>query len=133
MIVIDASVVVPALVSSSGFGAAAREVMGLYSAQLAAPALLDVEVSSAVRRLERTGEIPTVTAEGAMAVLAGMRMGRFTHEQLLRRIWQLRHNLTPYDASYVALAERLGATLVTADRAHLAVPGVECDVRMLGA
>ena len=132
MIVVDASVVVPALVSSTGFGASAREVMGVNVEQIAAPALLDVEVSSAIRRLERSGEIPTPTAEGGMAVLAGMRIERFTHEPLLRRMWELRHNVTSYDAAYVALAERLEAPLVTLDARLAKASGIRCSIRMIG-
>ncbi len=132
MIVVDASAVVPALVSSAGFGASAREVLGVHVAQLAAPALLDVEVSSAIRRLERSGEIPTTTAEGGVAVLAGMRIERFTHEPLLRRMWELRHNVTSYHAAYVALAERLDAPLVTLDARLAKATGIRCAVRLLG-
>jgi predicted nucleic acid-binding protein len=131
MIVVDASVVVPALVSSSGLGASAREVMAVQGAHLAAPALLDVEVSSAFRRLERSGEIPSATAEGGVTVLEGMRIERFTHEPLLRRIWELRHNVTPYDAAYVAVAEYLEAPLVTLDSRLAKASGIRCDVRML--
>lgn len=131
MIVVDASVVVPALVSSSGLGASAREVMTVQVPHLAAPALLDVEVSSAVRRLERSGEIPSVTAESGVMVLERMRIERFTHEPLLRRIWELRHNVTSYDAAYVALAENLEAPLVTLDSRLAKVPGLRCDVRVI--
>lgn len=133
MIVVDASVVVPALISASGVGASAREVMAVHASQLAAPALLDVEVSSAFRRLERSGEIPTATAEGGVTVLAGMRIERFTHEPLLSRIWELRHNITPYDAAYVAVAERLEAPLVTLDSRLAKASGIRCSVRVIGS
>jgi predicted nucleic acid-binding protein len=132
MIVVDASVVVPALISSSGVGASSREVMAAHVSQLAAPALLDVEVTSAFWRLERSGEIPTATAEGGVTVLAGMRIERFTHEPLLSRIWELRHNVTPYDAAYVAVAELLEAPLVTLDRRLAKAFGIRCSVRVIG-
>jgi predicted nucleic acid-binding protein len=133
MIVVDASVVVAALATERAHGPAAREVLLTVSQTLAAPALLDLEVVSALRRLETKPPAPTGLADAALGELASLRIERWPHEALLERVWQLRHNLTPYDASYVALAERLGATLVTADRAHLEVPGVGCDVRMLSA
>ena len=133
MIVVDASVVVPALISSSGVGASAREAMAVHVPQLAAPALLDVEVSSAFRRLERSGEIPAATAEGGVTVLAGMRIERYTHEPLLGRIWELRHNVTPYDAAYVAVAERLEVPLVTLDSRLAKASGIRCSVRVIGS
>jgi predicted nucleic acid-binding protein len=133
MIVVDASVVVPALVSRSGVGASSREVMAAHASRLAAPALLDVEVSSAFRRLERSGEIPASTAEGGVTGLAGMRIERFTHEPLLNRIWELRHNITPYDAAYVAVAELLEAPLVTLDRRLAKASGIRCSVRVIGS
>jgi predicted nucleic acid-binding protein len=131
MIVVDASVVVAALTAERAVGPAAREVLLTVSHTLAAPALIDVEVVSALRRLETKPQAPTGLADAALGELVSLRVERWPHEPLLERVWQLRHNLTPYEASYVALAERLGATLVTADGAHIATPEVECDVRML--
>ncbi len=131
MFVVDASVVVAALTTERATGPAAREVLLTVTHALAAPALMDLEVVSALRRLDTKPHAPAGLAATALGELASLRVERWPHEALLDRVWQLRHNLTPYDASYVALAERLGATLVTADRAHLAASGVECDVRML--
>ncbi len=133
MIVVDASLVVAALVSSSGVGASAREEMSAHASQLVAPALMDVEVCSALRRLERAGEIPRSTALGGVTTLAGMRIERFPHEPLLRRIWELRHSITPYDAPYVAVAERLDVPLVTGDDRLAKAPGVRCEIRMIGS
>ena len=133
MIVVDASIVVPGLVSSSGVGASARELMSAHAAQLVAPALIDVEVCSALRGLERSGEIPPSTAEGGVTMLAGMRIERFPHEPLLRRMWELRHNVTPYDATYVAVAERLDVPLVTFDNRLAKAPGIRCSVRLIGS
>lgn len=133
MIVVDASVVVAALTTELAVGPAAREVLLTLTDPLAAPALIDLEVVSALRRMDAMLQTPAGLADAALGELASLRVERWPHEGLLNRVWQLRHNLTPYDASYVALAERLGATLVTADRAHLAAPGVECDIRMLSA
>lgn len=131
MIVVDASVVVPALVSTSGVGASARELMAVHLEHVAAPALLDVEVSSALRRLERSGDLPSATAEGGVGLLEGLRIDRFQHGTLLKRMWELRHTVTPYDAAYVALAEYLDAPLVTLDSRLAKASGPRCDVRLL--
>lgn len=133
MIVVDASVVVAALTTAGAIGPAAREMLSPGAAPLAAPALLDLEVTSALRRLDASPHAPTGLATAAVDELASLRVERWPHEELLSRVWQLRHNLTPYDAAYVALAERLSAPLVTADRAHLAAPGVRCSVRLIGS
>ena len=132
MIVVDASVVVAALTTAGALGPAAREVLSPGAPPAAAPALIDLEVTSALRRLDSSPRAPKGMARAAVGELASLRVERWPHEELLERVWQLRHNLTPYDAAYVALAERLNATLVTADRAHLAAPAVRCDIRMLG-
>jgi predicted nucleic acid-binding protein len=81
-----------------------------------APHLLDTEVAQVLRRFVREGSVSAPRAEIAIATLMDAGIERYSHWQLLPRIWQLRHNLTAYDAAYVALAELLDATLVTRDR-----------------
>ncbi len=70
-------------------------------------------------------------AATAVTDLAALSLDRMPHRPLLARCWELRDNLTPYDASYVALAERLGVTLVTADARLARAPGIRCDVEVL--
>ena len=114
MIVLDASAVVDwLLLTPAGQRIEAR----VYSHResLHAPHLLDLEVSQVLRRLTREGILSTLRAEEAMQDLLDMRITRYPHFVLLPRIWQHRHNLSAYDAAYVALAERLGAVLVTRD------------------
>ena len=86
------------------------------------PHVLDLEVVSAFRRLVALGMLSRRRAEEAIADLAELAARRYGHLILLDRIWQLRTHVTPYDAAYIALAEALGATLVTTDvrlaRAH---------------
>jgi len=81
-----------------------------------APHLLDLEVAQVLRRFAREGTISDLRAEVALGDLADARVTRHPHRLLLPRVWQLRHNLTAYDAVYVALAELLNASLVTRDR-----------------
>lgn len=81
-----------------------------------APHLLDLEVAQVLRRFVRERVISAPRAESAIGDLVDTRITRYPHRLLLPRVWQLRHNLTAYDAIYVALAELLNAPLVTRDR-----------------
>ena len=114
MIVVDASVVVEVLLRT----AAGRSVEGRLfdpGASLHAPHLLDVEVAQVVRRYCASGDLTAGRGAEAVADLADLPITRHEHVLLLPRIWQLRQNLTAYDAAYVALADALGATLLTRD------------------
>jgi predicted nucleic acid-binding protein len=113
VIVVDASVVVQFLIKS----AVSPHVVSLIAGEdvLAAPALLDYEAISALRRLTLAGEISDVGAQSALANLADLRIDRYEIEPLIDRIWSLRRSLTVYDASYVALAEQLDLPLHTTD------------------
>ncbi len=97
---------------------------------LHAPHLIDVEVSQVVRRYWRAGDITAARGEEALRDLADLPIERYAHEPLLGRIWQLRQNATAYDAAYVALAEGLGAALVTVDTALARIPGVRTAVEV---
>lgn len=130
MIVADASVVVAALVSASGAGARAREWLR-QDPDLHVPHLLDVEVSAALRRRVRLGQTDVGLATAALADLGVLAALRWDHGPLLQRAWAHRDNLTAYDAMYVALAEALGALLVTSDRQLASAPGLTCPVEVL--
>ena len=114
MIVLDASVVVDWLIQSE---AGRRVESRIYSRResLHAPELLDLEVAQVLRRLLREGILTATRAEAAVEDLQDLRVTRYSHAVLLPRIWELRHNLSAYDAAYVALAEKLDATLLTRD------------------
>jgi len=114
VIVLDASAAVDWLVQT----AAARRIESrIFSRNqsLHAPELLDLEVAQVLRRLVREGALSASRAEAAIQDLLDLRITRYPHSVLLPRIWQLRHNLSAYDAAYVVLAEKLGATLLTRD------------------
>lgn len=130
MIVVDASVVVASLLSTGGAGALARERLRL-DPDLHVPHLLDVEVTAALRRRVRLGQTDVDLATEVMADLADLAALRWDHEPLLRRVWELRENVTPYDAVYVVLAEMLEAPLVTSDARLSRAPGLNCRVEVL--
>jgi predicted nucleic acid-binding protein len=83
---------------------------------LHAPHLLDLEVGQVLLRLVREVAVSARRADQAMQDLLDLQVTRYPHFVLLPRIWQLRHNLSAYDAAYVVLAEQLGATLITRER-----------------
>lgn len=113
VLVLDASIVVDLLARFSP--APLEQLLFAPGAVLAAPALLDIEVLQALRRLDSAGAIPESRQDQLIKALSALRIRRFPHESLLDAIWQLRQNLTAYDATYVALARTLGAQLVTRD------------------
>ena len=129
MIVVDASVMVTALADDGADGALARQ--RTVGEQLLAPHLIDIEVVSALRRLVSAGERTEARALQAVNDLQNLRMQRVSHQRMLSRCWQLRSNMTAYDAAYVALAERTGLALVTADAKIANAPGIACTVELL--
>lgn len=125
MIVLDASAALSGLLNAGP----ARE--SLAGEQLHAPHLIDSEIASGLGRQVRSGRI---TADDGWAALdAWRRMGltRYATRGLLERIWELRDNLSAYDAGYVALAESLECSLVTADARISRSPGIRCPVTVV--
>ena len=92
---------------------------------------MDLEVVSSVRRLSSHGEIEEEEANLALLHLRTFPAVRYPHVELIPRIWELRNNATPYDASYIALAEELDCPLVTADAHLVGVPSIRCHVEVL--
>lgn len=130
MIVVDASVLGPALGDDGSAGDAARE--HLRGQQLAAPTLIDLEVTSVFRSQNADGRLDDRRANQALNDLLQLPIRRAEHQHLITRCWELRRNLTPYDAAYVALAEALGVPLLTADGRLSRAPGIRCDVQVIG-
>jgi predicted nucleic acid-binding protein len=130
VIVVDASILAPALADDNSDGEAARA--GLRGQALAAPELIDLEVASVWRRQVMAGQLEARRADLALADLLALPLQRIAHRQLLTRCWQLRQNVTPYYAAYVALAELLDVVLVTGDRRLSRSPGVRCQVQVIG-
>ena len=129
MLVIDASVLAVALGDDGTQGTRARN--RLLGEVLFAPELIDLEVLSVLRRGVATAAMTARRGEEAMADLIDLPIRRALHRPLLGRCWELRHNLTCYDASYVALAETLNIPLVTADARLAHAPGLRCAVELL--
>lgn len=125
MIVLDASAAVLALLND---GDARRS---LATGTVAVPHLADPEVVSAVRARVLRGDVGAEDGGAALARWARLGLRRFAVVGLLTRIWELRDNLTAYDATYVALAEALACHLVTADARLARAPGPTCPITVV--
>jgi predicted nucleic acid-binding protein len=129
LIVLDASAAIDWLLHTP---AGLRIERRIYSRgeSLHAPHLIDVEIAHVLRRLAREGAISADSAARMIDDLLHLRLMRHPHSVLLPRIWQLRGNLSSYDASYIALTERLGATLITRDSRLSSSPGHTASVEI---
>jgi predicted nucleic acid-binding protein len=130
MIVVDASSVLEVLLRTPV--AAVVEARLFDPAEtLHAPHLIDVEAAQVIRRYASTGDIDGPRGKAALDDLADLPLRRYPHSFLLPRVWQLRNNLTAYDAVYVALAEALNAPLLTRDRRLADAPGHRARIELL--
>ena len=129
MIVVDASVLAVALGDDGIDGRRARD--RLADETLAAPELIDLEVASVWRRQVAARLMTARRAGEAVSDLTDLPLRRSSHQPLLGRIWRLRHVVTPYDAAYVALAEALDVTLVTADARLARASGITCEMETI--
>ncbi|SNU00981.1 Predicted nucleic acid-binding protein, contains PIN domain [Ruaniaceae bacterium KH17] len=129
MMVFDASVLVDIVSDDSERGEAARRL--LRDESIAAPDFVDVEVAAALRKLWLSGKISLERFQGALTMLATMPLDRYASRKLIWRAFELRGNVTPYDASYVALSESLSCALVTRDTRLAAAPGPRCEFTVL--
>ncbi|MFT4110832.1 type II toxin-antitoxin system VapC family toxin [Propionicimonas sp.] len=129
VLVIDASVVAVALLDDGPDGDTVRD--RLLGEQLAAPSLIDLEVASVWRGLARAGQLDPRRVALALDDLREIPIQRVEHTSLLARCWELRNNLTLYDAAYVALAEALQAPLLTGDRRLARSTGPRCTIEVL--
>lgn len=130
MPVVDASAYADALVNGGALGEVVRARLQAERSW-DAPHILPAEVLSAIRGLVLAGSLDRAVAERARARLIGSRLHLHALAPVVDRVWDLRENLTVYDAWYVALAERLSTGLVTTDARLAAAPALRCDVEVL--
>jgi predicted nucleic acid-binding protein len=131
MAVVDASVLTEYLGDAEGTDVA-RERLIADRASLWAPHLVDAEVGHALRRGVRMGEIGTDAAHDALDDLIAMPLRRVRHRELIPRAWELRDNVSFYDALYVSLAELLDQPLVTFDDRLARANGIRVEIEVLG-
>jgi predicted nucleic acid-binding protein len=130
LIVVDASVLANVIGDDGADGRRARgEVRG--AGPLAAPDLVDVETVAVLRKRWLANTLSERRFEAAIADLEQLAISRYPTLPLMRRAFELRANLTAYDASYVALAELLDCELLTGDRRLAHAPGPVCTIRVL--
>lgn len=130
MIVVDASALLEFLLQTT-LGARVEARLFSLSDEIHVPHLLDVEITQALRRLVRLGEVGADRAADAIADLADLDLHRHAHLDLLTRAWRLRENITAYDAMYAALAEALDAPVVTCDAALAKAQGVRVRIDLV--
>jgi predicted nucleic acid-binding protein len=128
VIVLDASMALELLLGGSRAGRL-RELLR-SGERLCAPHLLDIEVAHVLRRYQRARALTPSRAGAAIEDLAELPLARHPHTPLLARIWELRDNLTGYDAAYVALAELMEAPLFTCDAKLAAAPGHRARIEL---
>jgi predicted nucleic acid-binding protein len=126
--VLDASVAVTALTEP---GSPAADLLSANDAVFQVPSSFDAEILSALRGLVRGGKFDHAAAADLVVDLMVFPVDRWHMSPLLPRMWELRDNLTPYDAAYVALAELTGTVLVTGDERIAAAPGARCEIQII--
>ena len=130
MIIVDASVLTNALADDSKLGLACQAELD-RDAHWAGPETLIVETLAAVRGRLLGGKIAKQRADSAIDALADSAIDLISTVALVHRMWQLRDNVSAYDAAYVAAAEALGCALVTADARLARANGINCPVRLV--
>jgi predicted nucleic acid-binding protein len=129
VIVVDTSAMVEFLLVRDEFGQRVRHA--LSGETVAVPYAIDLECASAFRGMVLGRKLPASKAQEAIELLDRMNLRRFDHTPLMHRVWELRHNMWPYDAAYAALAEYLDVPLLTIDKKFTSTPGLRCEVRNL--
>ncbi len=124
-IVVDATVLIAALVDSGNDGMWAESIIA--NNDLIAPELVLVETTNVLRRMERQREVSRIEATSAQRDLMRLDLGLFPFHPFAERVWDLRANLTSYDAWYVAIAERVNSPLATLDRRLTRAAGPTCE------
>jgi predicted nucleic acid-binding protein len=130
VIVVDASALLEALLNTSAGSVVARRLF-TENETLHAPHLLDVEIAQVLRRYAMTGELTPTRGLQALEDLADWPLTRYPHDLLLPRMWELRHNVTAYDAAYIALAEALSVPLLTRDAGLASAAGHHAQIELV--
>ncbi|MCY4272553.1 MAG: type II toxin-antitoxin system VapC family toxin [bacterium] len=130
MIVVDASVMVNAIADNTSDGGRARTAL-LADPDLAAPDLISAEVVSVLRKWWQKRHLSDENMREAIANLTELDVAYYPTLPLMSRAYELRANLTPYDAAYAALAEMLDCPLLTADARMANAPGPNCEFRVI--
>jgi predicted nucleic acid-binding protein len=131
LIVLDASAVIDLLLGLPPHAATTAELVRKHAPHLFAPHLLDAEVAQVLRRRVIRGHLSATDAVTSLDALEMLPITRYPHLPFVARAFDLRDNVTMYDALYLVLAEALGASLVTRDSALASVPGCRAQVRVL--
>jgi predicted nucleic acid-binding protein len=129
VIVLDASAAIDWLLQTA-IGQQIESRLYSRGESLHAPHLLDLEVVQVLRRLAREGAVSGPRADQALQDLVDLRLTRYPHFVFLPQIWRLRDNFSAYDAAYVALAEKLGATLITRDAGLASASGRRVSIEL---
>jgi predicted nucleic acid-binding protein len=132
LLVLDASAALAAFLRTGSSSRSIRARIGAPGESVHAPHLLDVEMLHALRGLVLRGAVSQARSEEVRADFDALRLSRYSHVAFLDRIWELKDNLGAYDAAYIALAETLGAPLVTTDARLARVPGIRAEVELYG-
>lgn len=130
MIVLDASALLDLLLVTDKGGEIAERIAAPEET-LHAPHLIDLEVAQVLRRYVARRQLDEARASQALEDLLDLDLNRYPHDLLLGRIWELRHNASAYDAAYLALAETLGAPLLTSDARLREVPDARAHIEVL--
>jgi len=130
LIVVDASVLANAIADDGVDGRRARDELRL-GGEVSAPSLVDVETVAVLRKRWLAGAISDERFRAGLEDLEAIAIDRYQLLPLMRRAFELRANVTAYDAAYVALAELLGCELLTGDRRLASAPGPQCAIRLL--
>ena len=126
VLVVDTSAVLAALVGEPRSATLSERLAS--DGDLHAPHLIDVEAAHALRRLVRRGDLSAERANQAIRDFLDLTIVRYPHTALLNRMWELRDNLTAYDAAFVALSEALGVPLVTIDARLAGAAGHRAEI-----
>jgi predicted nucleic acid-binding protein len=130
VIVIDSSAIIEVLLRTESASLIEDRIFS-QGETLHAPHLLDLEVAQVLRRYYASGDVDSERGQEAISDLADFPITRYPHDLFLPRIWQLRHNMTAYDAVYVALAELLPAPLITRDARLASTPGHTAVIELI--